>query len=124
MPDSLSPEQREEPLDRQLANCGAALIDLRRAARAFLEAASLESMTKAPEYIKAKRRLRHVLNIDESTAPDHRVCRCGHTGSVHDPAEDAPITRLGYAVEGVGRCHGSTDAGGRCLCLDFGRLMP
>lgn len=34
---------------------------LRKAAQAFLDAAALESMTKAPEYIKAKRALRAAL---------------------------------------------------------------
>jgi hypothetical protein len=34
---------------------------VREAAQAFLDAALLESMTKAPEYIAAKRRLRRVL---------------------------------------------------------------
>lgn len=33
------------------------------AARRFLEAAALESMTKAPDYIKAKRALRTALGL-------------------------------------------------------------
>lgn len=37
------------------------LRHIERAARAFLAAAYLESMTKAPDYIKAKRALRAAL---------------------------------------------------------------
>mgnify|MGYP001608017243 CR=1 FL=1 len=36
-------------------------LELRETARAFLNAAALESMTKAPEYIAAKRALRKAL---------------------------------------------------------------
>ena len=62
----------------------------------------------------------NALGGDEAL-PDHRVCRCGHTGSVHDPAQGAPSTRLGYAIEGYGGCRGRTDGGGACPCGLFGQ---
>jgi hypothetical protein len=88
-----------------------------------------EAIRGADEYLNVKgdpiaAHITLVNALNEEAQPDHRVCRCGHTGSVHDPAEGAQATRLGYAIEGVGRCRGSTDGGGRCPCLDFGRLMP
>ena len=50
--------------------------------------------------------------------PDHRMCQCGHVGSVH---EGEPRTSLGYAVCGQGWCHGSTDGGKKCPCRKFVR---
>lgn len=59
-----------------------------------------------------------ILATDE-LRPDHRMCACGHSGSVHDAEPEAAITKLGYAVAGAGACFGSTDGGKKCPCPAF-----
>jgi hypothetical protein len=56
--------------------------------------------------------------------PDHRDCRCGHVGSVHDPAVGDLLTNLGYAFKGVGPCHGRAETGRPCPCLLFELREP
>jgi hypothetical protein len=94
--------------------------ELRAAAKELLRFCPVEvsgTGTSGP-FVRAADRLRAAIGIGNA-APDHRVCTCGHTGSVHNPAPGALLTELGYAIEGVGGCRGTAESGRYCPCVAF-----